>query len=297
MSYCAAIVDIAKKTETLCAFEFPIGLQTTYKTGGKADGVFFPKNAEEAKRVINELEQSLIPHVFLGAGSNVLVSDKGFSGAVVSTEKMKGITVSGKTLVAESGESLHNVIKSALYSSLGGIEFLSGIPASVGGAVAMNAGCFGKNIGDYVAYVVTPRGVFSQKQCEFEYRNSKLKKSGDFISSVCFNLENVEFDQSEEKINKYLKMRSKKDPKGKTCGSVFKNDGYFAGKIIEQSGLKGYRIGGAFVSDRHANFIIAEKNATSGDIKRLIEFIKYTVKERTGIELSEELEYIGEFNE
>ena len=238
-----------------------------------------------------------MPFVFLGNGSNVLISDEGFRGAVVCSERLKGITVSGKMLTALSGEPLSSVIKTALYSSLGGLEFLSGIPASVGGAVSMNAGCYGKNVGDYVSYVVTTSGVLPQKDCGFDYRESVFSVGDDMILSVCFNLENVEFEQSEEAIEKFLKLRAKKTPKGRSCGSVFKNDGYFAGKLIEQSGRKGVSVGGATVSEKHANFIIADKTAKSSDVYDLIRKIKDAVKRKTGAELKEELKFIGKFND
>lgn len=297
MSYCALIKEIAEKSRVYYEIDCPLGAKTSYKTGGNADGAFYPETREKAVELIGELRENGVPHVFLGAGSNVLVSDKGYSGAVIFSERLKGISVSGKTIVAGAGDSLGDLIKTALYSSLGGLEFLSGIPASVGGAVAQNAGCFGKNVGDYVSYVIASDGVVPRKDCGFDYRNSAFKTKNELIISVCFNLENAEFDESQEKIDKYLKTRLKKNPKGRSCGSVFKNDGYYAGKVIEQAGLKGCFEGGARVSEKHANFIIAEKNASSGDIKKLIDRIKKTVRERTGTELSEELEYIGEFDE
>lgn len=289
--------DVAEKSGVFYEENCPLGRKTSYGTGGNADGAFYPENTEKAFFLIEKLKASGVPYVFLGAGSNVLVSDKGFSGAVVFSERLKDISVSGKNIVAESGALLADFLKTALYSSLGGVEFLSGIPASVGGAIAQNAGCFGKNIGDFVSYVVTAGGIYPRKACGFDYRDSVFKKNREFVISACFTLENVEFDEAKEKCDKFLKLRQKKNPKGRSCGSVFKNDGYFAGKVIEQAGLKGAAEGGARVSEKHANFIIADKNATSGDIKKLITRIKTVVKEKTDIELFEELEYIGEFDE
>lgn len=297
MSYCAAMRDIAEKSGVFYEENCPAGRKTSYGTGGNADGAFYPENAEKAALLIGELKKHDVPYVFIGSGSNVLVSDKGFSGAVIYSERLEGISVSGKTIVAKAGVALSDFLKTALYSSLGGIEFLSGIPASVGGAIAQNAGCYGKNIGDFVSYVVTASGIYPRKACGFGYRDSVFKKNREFVISACFSLENVEFDEAREKCDRFLRLRQKKNPKGRSCGSVFKNDGYFAGKVIEQAGLKGVVEGGARVSEKHANFIIADKTATSGDIKRLIMRIKAAVKEKTGIELLEELEYIGEFNE
>ena len=123
----------------------------------------------------------------------------------------------------------------------------------------------------------------------------RFKKEKDVVISVCFNLENVEYDQSESKTEYFLKLRKNKQPKGRSCGSVFKNDGYYAGKVIESCNLKGYKIGTARVSERHANFILADQNAKSSDICRLIKHIKKTVKEKCGIILQEEIEYLGAF--
>lgn len=297
MTYCPSIAMIAEECFTEYALDFPVSQKTTYKIGGNADGALFPDTANKATAVVKRLKEEGVPFVFLGNGSNVLISDEGFRGAVVCSERLKGITVSGKMLTALAGEPLSSVIKTALYSSLGGLEFLSGIPASVGGAVSMNAGCYGKNVGDYVSYVVTTSGVLPQKDCGFDYRESVFSDGDDMILSVCFNLENVEFEQSEAAIDKFLKLRAKKTPKGRSCGSVFKNDGYFAGKLIEQSGMKGVSFGGATVSEKHANFIIADKTARSSDVYGLIKKIKDAVKQKTGTELKEELKFIGEFND
>ena len=227
----------------------------------------------------------------------MLISDDGYDGVLICTHALKGLSVSGNLVTAMAGERVADFLKFSLLSSLGGVEFLSGIPATIGGVVAMNAGCFGKNVGDYVSYVVSTSGIYSFADCDFEYRTSRFKERKDVILSVCFNLENVEYEQSESKTEYFLKLRKGKQPKGKSCGSVFKNDGYVAGKVIESCALKGYQIGGAKVSERHANFIIADKTATSADVKKLIDYVKRTVKERKGIFLKEEIEYLGKFED
>lgn len=291
------IFAVADRLGAESAADYSLAKKTSYKTGGNADMAFFPDTAEKARGLITYFKTENIPFVVLGGGNNVLVSDDGFRGAVVLTEKLRGITVKGKTLVALAGEPLTEVLKAALYSSLGGMEFLSGIPAFVGGAVAMNAGRGNKSVGDYVSYVVCSDGIRTRSDCAFGYRESVFSRGEDVVLSVCFNLDNVEFDSSELAAEKFLKQRAKRTPKGRSCGSVFKNDGYFAGKLVEQSGLKGRSIGGARVSEKHANFIIAEDGATSSDIRALVKLVKATVKEKTGIELKEEVKYIGEFDD
>ena len=269
----------------------------SYGTGGNASAVFYPDNEEAVRKTERSLKERGLPFFYLGSGTNVLVSDLGFDGAVISTSKLKGITVKGKIMTAMAGDKISEVLTSALYNSLGGIEFLSGIPASVGGAVAMNAGCFGKSVGDFVSYVVAVSGIYPASKCGFGYRTSRFLEDGDGVLSVCLNLDVTEYDQSENKINYYAGMRKNKQPTGRSAGSVFKNVGYFAGKIIESCDLKGLSEGNAFVSEKHANFIIAGKKATSADIRRLIRKIKATVKEKRNVDLVEEIRYFGKFED
>lgn len=291
-----ACPEIGRRLGIKCVENAPLAARCFYGTGGRCDALFFPRTEEDVVGLAAALDEEGIDRVYLGNGSNVLVSDEGYRGAVICTAELKGITVSGKIVKAMAGDSLKDVIYAALYNSLGGIEFLCGIPATVGGAVAMNAGCYGKSIGDYVVYVRSTAGLKSNADCAFGYRTSAFR-GGEGVISVAFDLDNVEFDQSENKVNYYAGMRRNRQPGGRSCGSVFKNDGYYAGKVIESCSLKGARIGGARVSEKHANFIIAESGATSRDISRLIAFVKKKVKEQTDVELKEEIVYIGRFED
>ena len=257
--------------------EFCLKDKNTYQTGGVAFLAVLPDSVEKARAVYLKLVESEIPYSILGGGSNLLVSDDGYDGVLICTHALKGLSVKGNLVTCLAGERVCDFLKFALMSSLGGVEFLNGIPATVGGVVAMNAGCFGKNVGDYVSYVVSASGIYSFSDCQFDYRTSRFKEQKDVILSVCFNLENVEYEQSESKAEYFLKLRKGKQPKG--------------------SALKGYQIGGAKVSERHANFIIADKTAKSSDVKKLIEFIKRVVKEKKGISLQEEIEYLGKFED
>lgn len=297
MLYFGEISAFLKDRDIFYAQDYSLKGKNTYRTGGNAKIMVFPKSAEEVKVLTNELKEKDVNYRIIGAGSNLLVSDNGYDGVVITTENLKGITVKGKIVTCGAGEKVKDFLSVAHLNSLGGIEFLNGIPATVGGVVAMNAGCFGKNAGDFVSYVSSASGIYNSADCQFGYRTSRFKDGKDCIITVCFNLENVEYDQSESKMEYFLKLRKGKQPKGKSCGSVFKNDGYFAGKVIESCNLKGYRIGSAKVSEKHANFILADENAKSRDISRLIAYIKKTVKERCGIELKEEIEYLGDFGD
>ncbi len=269
-----------------------VGCLTAYKTGGNADLLICPKTSEELITAINAVK-GICPYFVLGGGNNVLVSDDGFRGAVIHTKNLTGREIKGNLYVAECGVKMQTVIEDMSLNSLGGLEFAVGVPSSVGGAVCMNAGCYGKSVGDAVCYVITESGIISKDGCNFSYRSSRFLSGEETVVKVCFSLKPSEPDVIEEKLSAYKSFR--KNPKGKSCGSVFRNDGFYAGKIIDECGLKGQAVGGAKVSLEHANFIIANTKATSSDVYKLIQKIKEKVYEKRGIKLVEELVYLGEF--
>lgn len=272
--------------------DFALGAYTRYGTGGKSDLAIFPKTEEELKLSISSVK-GICPYEIIGGGNNLLVSDKGYRGAVIMTSALQKTKLSGNLYVCECGAKIQKVIEELSLNTLSGLEFAVGIPATVGGAVCMNAGCFGKTVGDLVKYVVTENGTVSGKDCEFGYRTSRFATSKETIIKVCFSLYPSESEIIEDKLKLY--RRSRRNPKGKSCGSVFKNEGYFAGKVIDDAGFKGYKIGEAYVSQEHANFIIAGDGATSNDVYQLIKTIKEKVYEKRQIKLMEELVYLGEF--
>lgn len=268
----------------------PLSAYGTYGTGGNAQIIVFPKDEKQLKLSVIE------GCVVIGNGSNVLFSDEGYNGAVIITNQMQKITVSGITVVTESGVSLAKVRECCYLNCLSGLEFTEGIPASVGGAVCMNAGCFSKSVSDIVCYVVTDKRVYNNLECKFSYRNSIFCENGETILKVCFLLKPSEIDVIEAKREKFKKLRKSSQPHGKSCGSVFLNDGYFAGKLIDQANLKGISVGGAKISEKHANFII-NNGGTSTDIYNLIKQVKHTVQQVHGVKLKEEIRYIGKFND
>ena len=265
---------------------------TKFGTGGNADVIVFPKTENELIKTLN-LVKDYYPYFIIGGGSNLLISDDGFRGVIISTKYLTNVEIKGSLCIASCGAKIKNVVNETSNNCLSGLEFAVGIPATVGGAVAMNAGCYGKSIGDYVRYVVTDKGIFNNAECEFSYRKSRFLTNSETVIKVCFNCIPQEEDYIEDKIKQYKSFR--KNPKGRNSGSVFKNDGYFAGKIIDEAGLKGYRIGDAKIAEEHANFIITESNATSKNVYDLINYIKKTVLEKKQINLSEEIIYLGEF--
>ena len=189
-------VDFFNKSGILCKQKYSLKDKNTYKTGGLAKLAVFPNSIEQVRTTIDFIKSQDVDYSILGAGSNVLVSDSGYDGVLISTDNLKGISINGNLVMCYAGEKVCDFLKQALYNSLGGVEFLNGIPASVGGIVTMNAGCFSKNVGDYVSYVVSSSGIYSFADCEFGYRTSRFKVNKDMVISVCFNLENVEYDQS-----------------------------------------------------------------------------------------------------
>jgi UDP-N-acetylmuramate dehydrogenase len=234
-----------------------------------------------------------MPYAVIGKGSNVLVSDKGFRGGVIFTQRLNKIELKSNVLIAEAGATVKEVIKTAISNNLSGLEFAVGIPGSIGGLVAMNGGCFNKSVSDVVCYVIADGGVYNKKACDFNYRYSRFL-DGEIIHAVALKLKVSEEDVIEQKIERFTKTRTKNQPKGNSAGSIFLNQGYFAGKLIDQAGLKGYKIGGACVSEKHGNFII-NNGGTAQDIFELIAYVKENVFKKTNIKLTEEIRYIGEF--
>ena len=284
---------IIEKLEGIAVYKDQnVGVLSRYKTGGNADLLIVPKTAEELVKSINAVK-GVCPYFILGGGNNVLVSDNGFRGAVIHTKNLTKREIKGNLYIAECGVKMQTVIEDMSLNSLGGLEFAVGIPSTVGGAVCMNAGCYGKSVGDAVCYVITENGIVSKGGCDFSYRSSKFLTEKETAIKVCFSLKPSEPDVIEEKLSAYKSFR--KNPKGKSCGSVFRNDGFYAGKIIDECGLKGLSVGGAKVSQEHANFIIASSRACSQDIYKVIQKVKEKVYEKRGITLVEEIVYLGEF--
>ena len=275
-------------------FDYPLGKKTSFKVGGNADVAVFPKTVGELKSLISFLK-GRFRYIVLGACTNVLVSDRGFGGVVVFTERIKTIELFGSILRVGCGAKIGDVLKVCRDNTLSGLEFACGIPGTIGGMVTMNAGCFNKSVGDYVIYVIAENGVYNNLNCSFDYRSSRFSR-GETVFEVGFRLKISEQENIESKIERFSSVRKKSQPKGNSCGSCFLNEGFFAGKIIDQAGLKGLRSGGARVSDKHANFIVSD-GGTAQDVRDLIETIKKRVYDFSGTVLHEELKYVGEFDE
>lgn len=284
-------MDLNRINDSPIAKEYNVSLKNynTFKVGGYCPVMLFPKTKSQ---FFESIDMAGDEYFILGNGSNVLISDSGFDGVVINTRYLNKIQLTGNILTCECGAKMSDIVALCTKNSFGGLESFCQIPGSIGATVVRNGGCFNKSIGDSVLYVVSRSGIFNRANCRFEYRNSRF--IGDAVYLVGLKVYSCEYEEIEEKILKYQAMRKQKQPKGNTCGSVFLNEGFFAGKIIDQAGLKGFSIGGACVSKEHANFIV-NNGGSAKDIYDLINHIKKIVFEKFNIELNEEVQYIGRF--
>ena len=280
-------------------FNFDFSKNTSYGLGGLCKVAYFPKTEEEAINLVDTLKLHNQKYFVLGCGSNVLASEKYYDGAIISTSKLKGIYRTKDGIACLSGTTVAELLNYCRENGLSGLEFLAGIPASAGGLCFMNAGAGGRCIADVLQNCTVYDGKLrnlTNKLCNFGYKYSTMRDINGIILSCSFKLQQVELSQVSENINKYICARLTQ-PKGKSCGCVFKNpEGFSAGMLIDYCGLKGFAYGGARVSPQHANFIINE-GGSSRDVYKLIKFVKKTVLEITGVALEEEVVYIGDFND
>lgn len=279
----------------------PMSRQTSFKVGGNADIIAFPSTENELISILKKAEKHSIPCIVIGNGSNLLIKDCGIRGIVIKTTAMNpGIVVDGDVIRCSAGTSLSKLCLTALENSLTGLEFAYGIPGTVGGAIYMNAGAYGGEIKDVLTSVchITPEldvRKVNADDLNLGYRKSFYSENpGYIISSAEFRLQKGTKDEIRSKMDDLIGRRKDKQPlEFPSAGSTFKRpEGYFAGALIEQCGLKGYRIGGAQVSEKHAGFIINRYSGTASDVLELIEYVKNTVKANTGVTLEPEVKIL-----
>ncbi len=278
----------------------PMKKHTAYGVGGSAKYYAEVDSLYTLNELVSFSKKHRIPYKILGNGTNVLVSDKGYNGLIICTVKLSDIFFVRDEVHAMAGASLNKLIRFARDHRLSGLEALAGIPATVGGAVVMNAGAFGYNISDKITTVETLYDgkikKYYKDDCKFIYRGSKFLGKKEVVVSANFFLKERDREIINAGIKSFTDLRSSIQPIGRSCGSVFKNPKpEAAGRLIDKAGLKGLRIGGASVSECHGNFITTTNNATSTDVYQLISVVKARVKNQFGIDLKEEVEYIGEF--
>lgn len=274
-----------------------------YKTGGNALFYAEPRSSIELDFAINFAKNNNLEYKIIGAGANLLISDNGYNGLIISMREFaKYISYKKDNIITcGAGVSLSDLVNYSISKGLKGLENLAGIPGSVGGAVIMNAGAFGSEIKDIVTniYTIDSNGtnkIISNKEADFSYRKS-TGLNNLIVKEAEFYLQKADTKDLEIIKNDILKRRREKQPLDKpSCGSVFKRPkvGY-AGQYIENCNLKGFSIGGAKISEKHANFILNYDNATSTDIKNIINKVKSDVKEKFNVELETEVIFIGQF--
>ena len=281
-------------------FNEPLKQYTYTKVGGAADYLAFPRNQYELKRIVTFANAQDIPWMVLGNSSNIIVRDSGIEGFVIMFDHFHDIRVNGYVIEAEAGAKLIDVTHVARYHSLTGFEFACGIPGSIGGAVYMNAGAYGGEIAHILqsCKVLTPEGeikTLTAEELAFGYRHSKIQETGDVVIAAKFALAPGNYDQINQEMARLTHLRELKQPlEYPSCGSVFKRPvGHFAGQLISEAGLKGHRIGGVEVSEKHAGFMINVDHGTAKDYEDLIAHVIATVKKSAGVTLEREVRIIG----
>ena len=272
-----------------------------FRVGGPADILLIPENKDQVIKSIKICKENNIPYFVVGNGSNLLVKDGGINGVVIKLNEVNNINAYGETIEAECGAMLKDVSSVAVENSLTGFEFACGIPGTVGGAVFMNAGAYHGEIADVIesADVIDTEGniiTLNKEELELGYRTSSVMKKGYIVLSAIFKLESGEEGKIKERVDDLTFMRESKQPlEYPSAGSTFKRpEGYFAGKLIQDAGLKGFTLGGAAVSEKHSGFVINKNKATANDIISLIHHIQDEVKKQFGVDLHPEVRIIGE---
>lgn len=276
---------------------------TTFRTGGPASLFIRPRTTEEIKGVLKLLKRSEVDFFILGNGSNLLVSDKGYDGVIISLANFDDIKIEDETKVIAQAGAMNSAIASlARDNSLTGFEFAAGIPGTIGGAMIMNAGAYGGEMKDITAKVTVLSSdgeviKLDGQAMKFGYRTSAIKGKKFVVLSVLLELQKGNKDEIAGKMQELALKRKDKQPlEFPSAGSTFKRpEGYFAGKLIEDSGLRGFSVGGAAVSEKHCGFVINKGNATSSDIYNLIKHVQDKVYEDFSVKLEPEVIMLGEF--
>ena len=275
----------------------------TFRVGGPADYFVIPKTVEEVCDVVKLCREENVPYYIIGNGSNLLVGDGGYRGVVIQMFKeLSDIKVEGNIIMAQAGCRLSQIANEALKAGLGGFEFAAGIPGTLGGAVIMNAGAYGGEMKDVLetVTVLTKEGkveVLRKEELGLGYRRSKVADDEDIVLGATIRLEPKAQEEIKAVMDDLRDRRVSKQPlEYPSAGSTFKRpEGYFAGKLIQDSGLRGFSVGGAQVSEKHCGFVINKGEATAKDIMELINSVTEKVKEDSGVTLEPEVKRLGEF--
>lgn len=281
----------------------PMKNHTSFKLGGPAEKFIEPKDTTELIEAIKSLRGQDIPYYIIGNGSNLLISDKGLKGAIVKIgESFGSISINEDMIITESGILLSTLSKMAAREGLTGMEFASGIPGSLGGAVTMNAGAYGGEMKDVIEWVEVLDWNLNLKrlkndEMKFMYRKSVIEPVKHIVLGCCIRLKKGNPDEINNRMAELAEKRKTKQPLHlPSAGSTFKRpEGYFAGKLIEDAGLKGFSVGGAQVSPLHCGFVVNNGDATAKDVYELIRHVQKTVFEKFNVMLEPEVKILGEF--
>lgn len=281
----------------------PMKKHTTFKVGGPADYFVVPQKISEAIEIVKACKEEQLPFYIIGNGSNLLVGDKGYRGVVIQLFKeLSDISVEGNVIRAQAGCRLSQIANEALKAGLGGFEFAAGIPGTLGGAVIMNAGAYGGEMKDVLSTVtvLTQKGEVKELKKEelgLGYRTSQVAKDNSIVLEATILLQPEDKEKIKAIMDDLRDRRVSKQPlEFPSAGSTFKRpEGYFAGKLIQDTGLRGYTVGGAQVSEKHCGFVINKGNATAEDVLTLINNVTEKVKENTGVTLEPEVKRLGDF--
>ena len=295
--------ELLKTCEKDIQFDCPMNQYTTFRVGGKVEVLFRARELSDLQRMVSYLSAESIPYLIVGRGSNLLVRDVGLKGvAIILSGRLAAVEKNGRNdecVLAGGGLSIGELLGYCNQKGLGGLEFLAGIPGTVGGALAMNAGAWGKDVGEAVREIqmVTHQGELDTKgrsDLHFAYRELSIPK-GTVIFRIRFELNREKPETVAGRVAEYAKRRKARQPlEFPSGGSVFKNPpNDFAGRLIENTGLKGKRIGGGMISQRHANFIVNTGGARAEDILSLMDLARKKVREQTGIDLEPEIRVVG----
>lgn len=278
----------------------PMRRHTSFKIGGRADIFVMPETIGQLAFVVSSCHENGIDLLVMGNGSNLLVSDGGIGGCVVSTKALRGIGFADGEIHAQAGLTMKELARFALSRELAGLEFADGIPGTVGGGVFMNAGAYGGEMAQVFlrAEVINPAGeliTMGLDEMDFAYRQCAVQKNGMIIAGAAFALMPGNRTEILTKINDFNGRRKEKQPlEYPSAGSAFKRPpGHFAGKLVQDAGLAGHKIGGAQISEKHCGFIINTGGATAADVMALLDYTKNTVMEKFGIELEPEIKIVG----
>ncbi len=299
----AGLKDILQEDQVL--FDEPLSAHTTFEIGGPADLFIMPQNTIEFVEVIRLCKKLSFPFYVLGSGSDLLVNDKGYRGAVICTaELMAAMFTQENELVAQAGCTLKDMCDLACFMGLGGLEFACGIPGSLGGACFMNAGAYEGQMSDVLkdVQVMTPDGeimTLPAEELNLGYRQSRIKDDGLYVMEATLSLNYKDPSEIRALMDDLTHRREEKQPlELPSAGSTFKRpEGHFAGKLIQDAGLQGYTIGGAQVSTKHAGFLVNVDHATCEDVLALIRHIQDEVEAQFGVKMHPEVRFLDEFGE